>query len=65
MLRDGVLRCDMREDCDEPVTMLENKGWIYCTDHGIGRRDWPRNKTRKLRPYEVNKLLRGEALTRY
>lgn len=59
------LRCEMADDCYAPVTMIENKGYMYCTDHGIARRDPPRNKTRKLRPHELRKLERGEALTRY
>lgn len=57
------LTCDMTEGCTEPVTHIDNKGFAYCTDHGITRRDWC--PCRKLRPWELRKLQRGEALARY
>ena len=60
-----TLKCEMRDDCYEPVTMIENKGYIYCTGHGIARRDPPRNRTRKIRPAEMRRLLRGEQIERY
>lgn len=63
MLKNGKLHCDMRDDCESPVTMLEDKGYIYCTEHGIERRYYHRN--RKLRPYELRRLERGEVLAHY
>ena len=61
---DGTLQCDMTEDCTAEVTMIDDKGWVYCANHG-----WVRKNTgrlcRQLRTYEVNRLRRGEQITRY
>lgn len=56
-------RCDMRHDCTAPVTMISDGGWIYCTHHGEQRRQWER--TRKLRPHEMNRIRRGQTIERY
>lgn len=58
-----TLHCEMKEECEEPVTHLDNSGFIYCTEHGIQRRDW--KPCRKLRDWELRKLERGEQITRY
>lgn len=58
-----ILRCDMAADCGEPVTMIDQKGYAYCTDHGLERRQW--QPCRKLRGWELRKLQRGEPLARY
>lgn len=58
-----TLRCDMKSDCTEPVTMLDTAGFAYCTDHGLQRRCY--EPCRKLRDWELRKLQRGEALARY
>lgn len=63
MTRDGKLCCDQREDCTAPVTHLDQNGFVYCTEHGIKRRDW--KPCRKLRAHELRRLERGEVLTRY
>jgi hypothetical protein len=57
------LACDMTDSCTEPVTHIDIKGFAYCTRHGIERRSWC--PCRKLRGYELNRLLRGETLKRY
>lgn len=57
------LRCEMKADCAEPVTHIDNAGFIYCTTHGVRRRAW--KPCRKLRPHEVNRLKAGGILTRY
>ncbi len=57
-----ALRCDT-EGCVEPVTHIDSKGFIYCTDHGQTRRHYQR--CRKLRPHELNRLRRGEQVKRY
>lgn len=56
-------KCDMQRDCTEPIAYLDASGYIYCTQHGLNRQAWKR--CRKLRPYELNKILRGEPLERY
>lgn len=58
------LHCDMTEDCPDPVTMIDDHGFIYCTDHGMDRRIW-RYACRKLRPHELRRLERGEQVAHY
>jgi hypothetical protein len=62
--RDAVLACDMNRECAKAVTHIDNKGFVYCTDHGELRKLSRRN-CRKLRPHEVNRLKRGEQVIRY
>jgi hypothetical protein len=57
------LQCDMESTCDEPIAMIDDKGWIYCEYHGLMRRD--SRRCRKLRPHELRRLQRGEQVTRY
>lgn len=57
------LKCDMTDDCTEPVTHIDQSGFAYCTEHGISRRDW--KPCRKLRPHELRRLQRGEQVKRY
>ena len=61
---DGTLHCDMSFACKEEVTMLEDKGWVYCTSHGIMRR-MDQRRVRKLRSHELNRLRAGKPLTKY
>jgi hypothetical protein len=56
-------RCQMDDECAEPVTMIDNKGFVYCTEHGLGRR--LTCGCRKLRQHEQNRIRRGEPLTHY
>lgn len=53
----------MKRDCAAEVTHIDDKGFAYCTAHGEQRRQYRR--CRKLRPHELARLKRGEALTRY
>lgn len=57
------LKCEWRDNCDGEVTHIDAKGYIYCTDHGVGRQST--QACRKLRPHEVKRLERGEALSHY
>lgn len=57
------LACDMHENCVQPVTHIDNKGFVYCTEHGLNRR-WS-HPCRKLRPHELNKLKSGKPIARY
>lgn len=58
-----ALRCEWSEECADPVTHLDNKGFVYCTGHGLERRG--RRPCRKLRPHELRRLERGEPVKRY
>lgn len=59
----AMLECEMENGCAAPVTMIDNKGYIYCTEHGLKRRDY--RPCRQLRKHEINRLKRGERLLRY
>jgi hypothetical protein len=55
-----TLKCEMESDCRSPVTYVDTKGYVYCTPHGLQRKDYQR--CRKLRPNEIEKLKRGETI---
>lgn len=57
------LTCDMVVGCTAPVEYIDEKGYAYCTPHGVQRQTYRR--CRKLRPHELRKLQRGEQLTKY
>ncbi len=57
------LTCDMRIGCSSPVTHLDDNGYIYCEPHGVLRQSY--RPCRKLRPHELNRLLRGEPVESY
>ena len=47
-------KCDMRDTCTAPVAYVDNKGFVYCQDHGIARKAYC--SCRKLKPAEIKKL---------
>jgi hypothetical protein len=53
----------MTSECERPVSHLDQDGFVYCAAHGLARRGW--QPCRKLRPYELRRLERGETITRY
>lgn len=57
------LSCDMQADCHATVTHLDEKGFVYCTEHGITRQNYC--YCRKLRPFELRILADGKALPSY
>lgn len=57
------LVCDMTDNCDREVTMIDDSGFVYCTSHGLDRRSWKR--CRKMRRHELNRLARGDVLAHY
>lgn len=61
----GVPRCDMEQECLDPVTHLDEKGYVYCTKHGVQRSNWSSIRCRKLRPAEVKMLGRGKQIFRF
>jgi hypothetical protein len=50
--------------CSGGVTHLDDKGFAYCTAHGVKRRESGR-RCRKLRVWELRKLERRESLRCY
>jgi hypothetical protein len=61
--REGQLACDMRRECTEQVTMLDEKGYVYCKDHGSIRKYTMR--CRKLSEQELEQLREGKPLAGY
>lgn len=59
----GELRCDMKSDCSHPITNIDKKGYVYCANHGLQRRQT--QPCRKLTASELKRLVRGETLIRY
>lgn len=55
--------CDMESGCVEPVSHLDQNGFLYCTKHGLMRR--ASRPCRQLRTHELNRLKRGAQITRY
>jgi hypothetical protein len=58
-------KCDMADDCLEPVTMIGDKGYVYCTQHGRERRYWRYEHTRRMVPWELKLVNRGIPLPSY
>lgn len=58
-----VPACDMKTDCTEPVSHIDDKGFVYCEKHGLQRRGW--RPCRKLRPHELRRLQAGKTLAHY
>jgi hypothetical protein len=54
----GILRCDMTHNCAKTVTHIDEKGFVYCREHGIVRKCYRRcrqlfpNELRMLREYK-------------
>lgn len=61
----NTLQCQMRDDCHEPVSHIEDRGFIYCQEHAVSRRQSGWGHTRKLRPWEIRLLLAGEPVPTY
>lgn len=49
--------------CDRPVTMIDRKGYVYCRECGMDRRQY--QACRQLRSWELRRLEKGEPLARY
>lgn len=62
-IKDEKLRCDMKSTCESPVTHLDEKGYVYCSEHGQIRKFTMR--CRKLEAGEVKHLESGKPLERY
>lgn len=56
--------CDMHKECLSPVTMLDNRGFIYCAAHGLQRRAGG-TPCRKLTASEIRRIERGETIGSY
>lgn len=59
------MQCEMREDCTHEVTHIGSKGYIYCTEHAILRRQKGHEQTRKMRIWELDFIRNGKPLPSY
>lgn len=57
--------CDMAMDCFAPVTHLGSKGYVYCAEHALSRRNSGYERTRGLLAWERRAIRNGETLTSY
>lgn len=55
-----TLKCDMVSTCLDPVTYVDNKGYVYCTLHGLDRLYM--RPCRKLLKWERDKMEAGGAI---
>ncbi len=57
-----TLACDMKNDCKDHVTHIDNKGFVYCSSHGAQRR---MNGTpcRKMSRAEIKRLEEGGTIS--
>lgn len=62
----GKLRCDMSKECNKPVTHIGSKGYVYCQDDAIVRRQSSAGeRTRKMLKREIRQLEEGKPLANY
>ena len=57
--------CDMTKDCQSAVTHIGSKGYIYCAEHAIIRRQSGYERTRRMRAWELKLIAQGEPLQSY
>lgn len=60
---DGKVVCDMVRNCQEPVTYIGEKGYVYCTKHAPDRKG--NERVRKMVKWELRLVLAGEQLPSY
>jgi hypothetical protein len=58
-----TLTCDMVRDCENPITHIGEKGYVYCAGH-VGRRSGV-ERCRKITRAEMATLLSGGTIARY
>ena len=63
LLTTKVLKCDMKAECTEAVTHIDNKGFVYCHAHGVQRKGY--RPCRLLTSKERKQLESGAPLPSY
>lgn len=58
-----TLKCDMTKECGATVTYIDEKGFVYCHDHGNDRKSHCR--CRQLTKAEHKRMVQGNALRDY
>jgi hypothetical protein len=59
----GRLKCGMRRECQADVTHIDDKGYVYCREHGIER--YSHRRCRQLTAKELRQLRSGIPLSSY
>lgn len=59
-----VLKCDGSKTCKQIITMIDKRGFIYCSLHGLQRKN-SGESCRRLRRHELSALRRGDTIKRY
>ena len=57
-----MAKCDMRDDCKRPISYVDNKGFVYCREHGIARK-LSGVPCRQLTPHQINRVEHGKTIT--
>ena len=57
------LQCDMESTCEDKVTHIDEKGFIYCKSHGHGRKSTMH--CRQLKPSELKDIEAGKQIAEY
>lgn len=65
LTNNGTLQCDMRSECRAEVTHIGSKGYVYCAEHAITRRQSGYERTRRMLKREIEQLKRNEPLKEY
>lgn len=57
------VKCAMLENCNNQVTHIDKKGFVYCQAHGVQRKAYI--ATRKLKPAELKRINENKTLKEY
>ena len=58
------IRCVMTEDCQEKVTHIDQRGFVYCEHHGLRRRA-SGTPCRKMTGKEIKFIYAGQLIKGY
>lgn len=62
----GDVRCDgWCDNVHDGITHIDESGFAYCAPCGRIRQDSKWKRCRKLRPHELQRILRGQQLAHY
>ena len=56
-------KCEMYDDCQNPVTHIGEKGYVYCAEHVGCRKGW--EHCRRMRGWEKARIAAGKPLMSY
>jgi hypothetical protein len=62
---EASISCEMVAGCTHPVTHIGSKGYVYCAEHGVQRRQSGYERCRKMQPWELELIRAGKSLPSY